>query len=82
MFSSEIGKIFTNTYFKKHLLTLSLPVPHWAGDTTILPTNSNSSKTVRVNVAFTDLFERTFEKLPNGMQVDGLCICCSQVTDV
>ena len=33
-------------------LTLSLPVPRWAGDNTGLPSDSNISKTVRVNIAF------------------------------
>ena len=37
-------------------LTLSLPVHHWAGDNTVLPINNNLSKTVRVNIAFTERF--------------------------
>ena len=37
-------------------LTLSLPVPHCAGDKTNLPSDSNISKTVRVNVAYTRTF--------------------------
>ena len=35
------------------ILNLSLPVPRWAGDNTDLPSNSNISKTVTVNIAFT-----------------------------
>ena len=37
-------------------LTLSLPVPRYAGDKTNLPSDSNISKTVRVNVAYTRTF--------------------------
>ena len=30
-----------------------VPVPRWVGDNTDLPSNSNISKTIRVNIAFT-----------------------------
>ena len=40
---------------------ISLPVPCWAGDNTDLASNSNISKMVRVNVAFT-FFKESFLK--------------------
>ena len=42
------------------LLTLSLPVTHWAGNNTDLHPNSNISKTVRVNVACTRTFFKRY----------------------
>ena len=41
-------------------LTLSLPVPRWAGDNTVLHTNSNISKTISVNIAFTRRFYKEY----------------------
>ena len=41
-------------------LTLSLPVPHLVGDNTNLLSNSNISKTVRVNIAFTRTFLKEY----------------------
>ena len=40
---------------QSNILTLSLPVTRCAGHNTDLPSNSNISKTVRVNIAFTFL---------------------------
>ena len=37
-------------------LTLSLPLPRWAGDNANLPSNSNISKTERVNIALEERF--------------------------
>ena len=46
----------------------------WAGHDTDLFSSSNISKTVRVNVVFTqNIFERIFDKLSNDTQVDRLC---------
>ena len=47
-------QIKSTKYFE--LLTLSLSVARWAGANTDLPPNSNISKTVRVNIAFTRTF--------------------------
>ena len=58
-------------------LTLSFSVPHCAVDNTVPPSDSNISKTVGVNVC-----KRIFNKLSNGVQVDGPCSCDSQVIDV
>ena len=41
-------------------LTLSLPVPRWAGDNTVLHTTSNISKTISVNIAFTRRFYKEY----------------------
>ena len=50
-----------------------LPVPRRAGDNTDLPSDSNVSKMVRANIAFTKhIFKRMFNELSNGMQVDRL----------
>ena len=38
------------------LLTVSLPVPKWAGDNTDLPSSTNISKMVTVNTTFTATF--------------------------
>ena len=43
-------------YVIDSLLTLALPVSCWAGDNTDLPSNSIISKTLRVNIAFTERF--------------------------
>ena len=58
-------------------LTLSLPVRRWAEANIDLPSNSNISKQVRVNVAFTSLFD----KLSDDMQVDRPCTCSFLATD-
>ena len=70
-------------------LTLSLPVPRWADDNIDLPSDSNILKTVRVNIAFAATFFKEYStsflmvcRLSNGMQVDRLCTCGSQVIDV
>ena len=64
-------------------ITLSLPVPRWTGHNTDLPLDSNISKTVRVNIAFAlNILKRIFNKLSNGIQVDTICTCVSQVIDV
>ena len=63
-------------------LTFLLPVPRWAGDNTDLTLNSNISKMVRVNIAFTRTFLRVFDKLSNDIQADRLCPCGSLVIDV
>ena len=47
--SEYIFCFFTKT------LTLSLPVPRWAGDNTDLSLDSSISKTVRVSIAFREL---------------------------
>ena len=44
------------------LTTLSLPVPHWAGDNTDLPSDSKISRTVRVNIAFTERFLKNIQQ--------------------
>ena len=50
-----------------------LPVPRRAGDNADLPSDSNVSKMVRANIAFTKhIFKRMFNELSNGMQVDRL----------
>ena len=41
--------------------TLSLTVPRWAGGNTDLPLESNSSKWVRVNIAFTKTFLKNIQ---------------------
>ena len=65
------------------MLTLSLPVPCWAGHNTDLHSASNISKRIRVNIVFsTAIFKGIFNKLSNGMQVDRLCTCGSQVIHV
>ena len=69
------------TIFTEHEI-LSLPVPHRAGDNTDLPSNSNISKTVRVNIAFKDFHLRLFDKLSNNIQIDRLCTCASLFIDV
>ena len=38
------------------VLTLSLPVPGWAGDNTNLRLNSNISKIAKVNIEFIERF--------------------------
>ena len=65
-----------NSWNIKTILALSFPASRWAGDNTELPSNSNIFKTVRVNI------NKLFDKLSNGMQVDRLCACGSQVIDV
>ena len=52
---SSISSFDLIDLFTKHL-TISLPVPRWAGDNTVLLTNSNISKAVRINIAFTECF--------------------------
>ena len=59
-------------------LTLSLPVPRCAGDNTDLPSDSNISKMVRVNIAFTEAFFKEYSI--SFLMV--LCTCGSQVIDV
>ena len=41
--------------------TLSLPVTHCAGHNSDLPSNSNISKTVKVNIAFTEQFLKNIQ---------------------
>ena len=59
---SKPSKLVSQSFFNKipiffwfftETLTLSLPVSLSAGDDTDLPSDSNISKTVRVNIAFT-----------------------------
>ena len=57
-------------------------MPRSVGDNTDLPTNSNISKTVNVNIVFKRTFLEIFNKLSNGIQVDRLCNYDSQVIDV
>ena len=57
-----------NSWNIKTILALSFPASRWAGD--------NTELTVRVNI------NKLFDKLSNGMQVDRLCACGSQVIDV
>ena len=45
----------------KCVLTLLLPVPNWAGDYTDLPSDSNTSITVRVNIAFLEPFLKNIQ---------------------
>ena len=46
---------------KCKILTLSLPVPRNVGDDTDLTSDSNISKTVRVNIAFTECFLKNIQ---------------------
>ena len=39
---------------------LSLHVPRWVVDDTDLPSNSNISKTIKVNIAFTSTFLKKY----------------------
>ena len=39
-----------------YVLILQLPITSWVGDSTNLPSNSNISKTVKVNIAFLQIF--------------------------
>ena len=43
-----------------HTLTLSLPAPRWTGGNTDLRSESNISKTVRVNIAFDATFLKEY----------------------
>ena len=54
-FSSNF-KVRICFWFFTKTLTISLLVPCWKSDSTNLPLNSNISKTVRVNIAFTKVF--------------------------
>ena len=45
---------------KVRYLTFSLTVLHWVGDNSDLPLNSNISKTVSVNIAFTGTFFKEY----------------------
>ena len=40
--------------------TLSLPVPRWTGGNSDLPSDSNISKTVRVNIAFSTTYFKEY----------------------
>ena len=51
-------------------LTLSLPVTHCSGHNSYLPSNTNISKTVTVNIVFTERFQRVFDKLSHVIQDD------------
>ena len=77
----DIQSVKSTWSFCIQILTLSLPVTRCAGHSTDLHSNSNISKTVRVNNAF-NLFKRVFDKLSNGIQIDRLCTCGSLVIDV
>ena len=44
----------------------------------IVASNSNTSKTLKVNIAS----KRVFDKLSNDIQVDGLCTCASLIIDI
>ena len=64
-------------------------MPRWAGDNADPLSESNILKTVRVNIAFAATFFKEYStsflmvcRLSNGMQVDRLCTCGSQVVDV
>ena len=63
------------------ILILSLPGISSVGPNTDLPSTNNTSKTVRVNIAF-NLFKRVFDKLSNDIQVDRLCTCGSLAIDL
>ena len=60
-------------------LIVSLCVTRWTGHDTDLPSKSNISKMLRV---YQPVFERIFNKLSSGIQVDRLCTCSSPVSDV
>ena len=45
-------------YVIDSLLMLLLPVPRWAGD---LPSNRSISKTVRINILFTERFSKNIQ---------------------
>ena len=47
-------------YLNFPVLTLLLPAPSWKGDNTVLPSNNNISKTVRVNAAFVGMFFKEY----------------------
>ena len=48
-------------YVIDSLLMLLLPVHRWAGDNTDLPSNRIISKTVRVNILFTERFSKNIQ---------------------
>ena len=59
-FSSNFNKIRIVFLVFHWNLTLLLPVPRCAGDNTDLHSNSNISKTIRVNIAFTTTFFKVY----------------------
>ena len=73
--------LFLKIFFSENLI-LSLRLTRWVRHDTNLSLNSNISKMVRVNVTFTHVFERIFNKLSNDTQGDRLCTCGSLVIDV
>ena len=54
--------MFIEFYFKLIWLTFSLLVSHWAGHNTDLPSDSNISKKVRVNIAFAEQFLKNIQQ--------------------
>ena len=68
--------------FQKVYIYLNPFAPCDSNQNTDLPSNSNISKTVRVNTALTRWFLRVFDKLSNDIQVDRLFSCGSVVIDV
>ena len=56
MFSYLMSIILILFNSKICFLTFSLPVTHWSGDNTDLPSTSGIRKTVRVNTAFSGTF--------------------------
>ena len=59
-FSSNFNKFQIFFWFFTETLTLSLPFPRRGGDNTHPPSDSNNSKTVRVNIAFTGTFFKKY----------------------
>ena len=49
-------------YVIDSLLMLLLPAPRWAGNNTDLPSNRIISKTVRVNIVFTERFSKNIQE--------------------
>ena len=47
-------------YLNFPVLTLLLPAPPWTGDNTVLPSNNNISKKVRVNAVFSEMFFKEY----------------------
>ena len=67
-------------------INFSTPFDPRAVQNTDLHSNSNISKTLRVNIDFkkktTTFFKRVFDKLSNDIQLDRLRTCNSRVIDI
>ena len=61
-FSSNFNKFPICFWFFTETLSLSLPVPRWEGHNSDLPSDSNISKTVRVNITFAEYFLKNIQQ--------------------